>query len=61
MSVAAWIETTRLGWWIERFWHHRCFFHKWQEGWEREDTGYSLVVVDHFRECMCCGRWERLP
>ena len=60
MSLAARIEATRLGWWIERFWHSRCFFHKWQEVREYEDTGYSHVVVGHWRECVSCGAWERL-
>lgn len=59
MSLETLIESTRLGWWIERFWHSRCFRHAWKRGHEYEDTGYSTVVVCSFDECQKCGAWRR--
>ena len=61
VSLAGRIESTRIGWWIERFWHSRCFRHDWRRIAYHEDTGYSYVLVENARECAKCGAWERLP
>lgn len=54
------METTRFGWWWERFMLSRCFRHQWRHGTEYEDTGYYSIKVGTYRECEKCGQWERL-